>query len=76
VIKVVDELQKTSFETIHHDVPSGGFRITIDCPFDVVCKVFFCACIAASGRNHLTGNDIRIDNQRLRAMPDIFEFTS
>jgi hypothetical protein len=23
-------------ETIHHDVPSGGFRITIDCPFDVV----------------------------------------
>jgi len=61
-------------EVVHHKMPADNQRLCLDGALDVVEKIHLVS--RATMRNHtnLSAGDIKVDDERLRAVPDVLKF--
>jgi len=63
-------------EIIHDEVPTVGGGVGFNRAFDVVEVILFGAGRARRDEVHLSGNDIKVDDEGQRPMPNILIFAT
>ncbi len=61
-------------EIVHHEMPANNKRLCLDSTFDMVEKIFFVSRTTIGRRANLTTGDIKVDDERLCAVPDVLKF--
>lgn len=60
-------------EIVHHEMPASNKRFRLDSAFDMVEKVHFVSRATVGRSANLSPGDIKVDDERLRAVPDVLE---
>lgn len=60
-------------EIVHHEMPASNQRLCLDSAFDMVEKIFFVSRATVGRCANLSPGDIKVDDERLRAVPDVLK---